>query len=225
MEKLLKIGTLAFLGVALVLSTTSCSDDDPDYNNVTPPVVAQVHNISGSIAGMDGNGIEGATVSISGTANATATTDKNGYFVFEDVAVGTYDMKATASGKLPKETSVNVTEDGQGKNVVWNVMLASEASVTDIAVNADGGEGNVTTEALQGNEKAEILVEVAVSSSVLKQRSDYPSIPHLFRSRSRTESCGLQIPDKGFFKYSCRRSQIELSRQHGQNRTCYRLDV
>lgn len=171
MEKLLKIGTLVFLGVTLVLSVTSCSDDDPDYNNVIPPVVAQVHNISGSIAGMDGNGIEGAIVSISGTASATATTDKNGYFVFEDVAVGTYDMKATASGKLPKETSVNVTEDGQGKNVVWNVMLASEASVTDIEVNADGGEGNVTTEALEGNEKAEIPVEVAVSSSSLNKEA------------------------------------------------------
>lgn len=171
MEKLLKIGTFAFLAVALALCAASCSDDDPDYNNVIPPVVAQVHTISGSIAGMDGNGIDGATVTISGTANATATTDKNGYFVFENVAVGGYDMKVTASGKLPKETSVNVTEDGKGKNVVWNVMLASEASLTDIEVNADGGEGNVTTEALEGNENAEIPVEVAVSSSSLNKEA------------------------------------------------------
>jgi len=171
MKKVLKIGTLAFLGAMLVLSATSCSDDDPNYNNVTPPVVAQVHNISGSIAGMDGNGIEGATVSISGTASATTTTDENGYFVFENVAVGAYELNVTASGKLSQGTSVSVTEDGQGKNVVWNVRLANEASVTDIDVNADGGEGNVTTEALEGNEKAEIPVEVAVSSSSLNKEA------------------------------------------------------
>lgn len=67
-------------------------------------------------------------------------------------ALGTYSLKATADGKLPKETSVSVVENGKGQNVVWNVMLASEESVTNIDVNSTtGGEGNVTTEALQGN--------------------------------------------------------------------------
>lgn len=75
MKSYLRFGVFALLGIALAFGATSCSDDDPDYSNVTPPTVAQVHNISGSIAGMDGNGISGATVTMSGTASGTATTD------------------------------------------------------------------------------------------------------------------------------------------------------
>ena len=65
MRKILKLGVFALLGMALAFSASSCSDDDPDYSNVTPPTVAQVHNISGSIAGRDGKGISGATVKTS----------------------------------------------------------------------------------------------------------------------------------------------------------------
>lgn len=178
MRKFLKFGVFALLGIVLALGTTSCNDDDPDYNHVTPPTVAQVHNISGSIAGMDGKGISGATVTMSGTASATATTDGNGYFIFENVAVGNYNLKATAGGKLSKETSVNIISNGKGQNVVWNVMLASEESVTDIDVNSTtGGEGNVTTEALQGNEKAEIPVEVNVAANSLNKEATIQVCP------------------------------------------------
>lgn len=177
MRKFLKFGVFTLLGIVLALGTTSCSDDDPDYNHVTPPTVAQVHNISGSIAGMDGKGISGATVTMSGTANATATTDGNGYFIFENVAVGTYSLKATASGKLSKETSVSIISNGKGQNVVWNVMLASEESVINIDVDSDGGEGNVTTEALLGNEKAEIPVEVNVFSNSLNKEATIQVAP------------------------------------------------
>ena len=95
MRKILKLGVFALLGMALAFSASSCSDDDPDYSNVTPPTVAQVHNISGSIAGRDGKGISGATVTMGGAMSATATTDANGFFIFEDVKVGTYNLKAT----------------------------------------------------------------------------------------------------------------------------------
>lgn len=177
MSKAFKLGIFLFLGVMACGSLVSCGDDDPDYSSVTPPTVAQVHNISGSIAGMDGKGIEGATVMMSGTASGTATTDANGYFVFENVSVGTYDLQATATGKIGKETSVTVTEDGTGKNVVWNVMLASEETVTTITVNEDGGEGNVTTEALDGNDNAEIPVTVTASAGSLNKEATIEVTP------------------------------------------------
>lgn len=66
MKKFMQWGVFALLGLALTFSASSCSDDDPDYSNVTPPTVAQVHNIRGSIAGRDGNGIAGATVAMEG---------------------------------------------------------------------------------------------------------------------------------------------------------------
>lgn len=172
MRKILKLGVFALLGMALAFSASSCSDDDPDYSNVTPPTVAQVHNISGSIAGRDGKGISGATVTIGGAMSATATTDANGFFIFEDVKIGTYNLKAAAEGKIPQEASVSVTDEGDGQNVVWNVMLASEETVTNITVsNEEGGEGNVTTEALEGNEKAEIPVEVVVPPAALSEEA------------------------------------------------------
>lgn len=172
MRKIMKLGVFALLGMALTLSASSCSDDDPDYSNVTPPTVAQVHNISGSIAGRDGKGISGATVSMGGAMTATVTTDANGFFIFEDVKIGTYNLKAAAEGKIPQEASVSVTDEGDGQNVVWNVMLASEETITNITVsNEEGGEGNVTTEALEGNDKAEIPVEVVVPPAALSEEA------------------------------------------------------
>lgn len=170
MKKYLRTGACALLGMTISFGISSCHDDDPDYSNVTPPTVAQVHNISGSIAGMDGKGIEGATVTMGGTMSSTVKTDANGYFVFENVKVGSYGLKVTAEGKLPKETSVSVVDGVQGQNVVWNVMLASEEAVTEIAVTSSaGGDGNVTTEALEGNVKAEIPVEVTIAPAALSE--------------------------------------------------------
>lgn len=192
------MGVLALLGVALTFSATSCSDDDPDYSNVTPPTVAEVHNISGSIAGIDGKGIAGATVTMSGAASGTATTDGNGYFVFENVKTGAYTLKAEAAGKMSKETSVNVTENGNGKNVVWNVMLASEESVTTVTVSENGGSGSTTTESLENNEKAEVPVTVAAPANSLNKPatievSPIYSVDEVTRAASSTLLVGAKL--------------------------------
>lgn len=173
MKNFMKTGALLLLGFITLSALQSCSDDDPDYNDVTPPTVAEVHNISGSIAGIDGKGINGATVTMSGAASGTATTDANGYFVFDNVAVGTYNLSVAASGKISKSTTVEVTTTGNGKNVVWNVMLASEESTTDI--NVVQGEANtdntVTTEHLDGNDKAEVEVTVDVPADATNKNA------------------------------------------------------
>lgn len=171
-------GALALLGMALTFGATSCSDDDPDYSNVTPPEVAEVHNISGSIAGIDGKGIQGATITMSGTASGTATSDANGYFVFDNVAVGKYSLRVSAAGKIAKETTVEVTNTGNGQNVVWNVMLASEESVTNIEViKENGGAGTTTTEALEGNDKAEIPVDVSIPANATNKSATIEIAP------------------------------------------------
>lgn len=188
----MKVGVFALLGMALAFSAGSCSDDDPDYSNVTPPTVEQVHNISGSIAGIDGKGISGATVTMDGTMSATATTDANGYFLFENVKVGTYNLKATAEGKLPKETSVSVTDGSDGQNVVWNVMLASVEAVVNIPVtDAEGGEGTVTTEALESNEMARIPVEVVVPPASLSEEAEIEISP-VYSEEEAVQSRGVR---------------------------------
>lgn len=148
--KKFKFGVLALLGMALAFGAASCSDDDPDYSNVTPPTVAVTHSISGRVTGIDGEGLS-ATVSMSGTS---ATTNADGTFVFENVAAGTYTLKAEASGKVSKETSVTVS-DGDSNNPVWNVTLSNMG--TEITAAADGSaNGSVISETLKGNEEGEI---------------------------------------------------------------------
>ena len=148
MRKLVKLGMFTFLSVALATSFIGCSDDDPDYSNVTPPTVSVSHSISGRVTGMDGNGLS-ATVSMNGTA---AQTDADGMFVFEDVAAGSYTLTATAPGKQTKETTVTVTESGSSANVVWNVALPNEGATIEIAANGDT-EAAVTSETIEGNDE------------------------------------------------------------------------
>lgn len=100
MKQVLKLGMFAFLSVALATSFVGCSDDDPDYSNVTPPTVQISHSISGRVTSMDGNGLSAATVSMNGT---TTQTNEDGIFLFENVEAGTYTLTAEASGKQSKE--------------------------------------------------------------------------------------------------------------------------
>ena len=157
MKRLAKLGMFTFLGVALATSFIGCSDDDPDYSNVTPPTVAVSHSISGRVTSMDGNGLS-ATVSMNGTSTQTHA---DGTFVFEDVATGSYTLTASATGKQTKETTVTVTESGNGANVVWNVSLPNEGTTIEIAANGDT-EANVTSETIEGNDEGAVTVAVTV---------------------------------------------------------------
>lgn len=146
----MKLGAFALLGVALTFGATSCSDDDPDYSNVTPPTVATTHSVSGRVTSIYGDGLS-ATVSMDGNS---VTTQADGTFAFENVKAGTYTLKAEAEGKASKETSVTVS-DGDSTNPVWNVSLSNTG--TEIAASDDGSaNGSVISETLKDNEQGEI---------------------------------------------------------------------
>ena len=167
MKKLAKFGMYAFLGVALATSLAGCSDDDPDYSKVTPPTVGISHSISGRVTSMDGNGISAATVSMDGTSTQT---NADGTFVFEGVAAGNHTLSASASGKQTKETTVNVSADGNGSNVVWNVSLPNEGTTIEIATDGDT-EASVTSETIKGNDKGAVTVDVTVPETALPEGS------------------------------------------------------
>ena len=163
MRKFLKYGVFALLGMALTFGASSCSDDDPDYSNVTPPTVAVTHSISGRVTGIDGEGLS-ATVSMNSTS---VTTNADGTFVFEDVDAGTYTLKAEASGKISKETSVTVSNSGSGMNPVWNVSLSNAG--TEITVNANGSaEGSVVSETLKNNESGKIEMTLTAPAGAVE---------------------------------------------------------
>ena len=117
MYNFMKKGAFMLLVACLAMGMASCSDDDPDYSNVTPPTVAVTHSISGRVTGVDGEGIS-ATVSMGGTS---ATTKADGTFVFENVAAGTYTLKAEADGKESKETS-NRFRNGRTNCGLFNLI-------------------------------------------------------------------------------------------------------
>ena len=129
---------------------------------MTPITVAVTHSISGRVTGVDGEGIS-ATVSMGGTS---ATTKADGTFVFENVAAGTYTLKAEADGKESKETSVTVS-DGDSNNPVWNVALSNKG--TAINVEPDGSaSGVVTSETLKGNEDGEIEMTLTAPAGAVE---------------------------------------------------------
>lgn len=167
MKKLAKFGMYAFLGVALATSLAGCSDDDPDYSKVTPPTVGISHSISGRVTNMDGNGLSAATVSMDGTSTQT---NADGTFVFEGVAAGNHTLSASASGKQTKETTVNVSADGNGSNVVWNVSLPNKGTTIEIATDGDT-EASVTSETIKGNDKGAVTVDVTVPETALPEGS------------------------------------------------------
>lgn len=121
---------------------------------------------------MDGNGLS-ATVSLDGTS---AQTQADGTFEFEGVSAGSHTLTASASGKQTKETTVTVSSNGNGSNVVWNVSLPNEGTTVEINANGDT-EASVTSETVKGNEEGKVTVNVTVPESSLPEGSSIVITP------------------------------------------------
>ena len=167
MTKMMKLGkseVLALLATALTFSVVSCKDDDPDYDHVTPPVVTVTYSISGRVTDMGGDAISSATVSLDG--KSSVKTGADGTFLFEDVAKGTYTLKAEADGKVSKEASVTVSE--ASGSPVWNVSL-SKVGTAFVVKAGDSASGDAKSETLKGNETAEIDMTVTAPADVVEE--------------------------------------------------------
>lgn len=151
----------------LTMGVAGCSDDDPDYDNVTPPVVEVASNtLTGVITSLNGEGISGAKVSL-GEGNS-ATTDANGVYLFKDVKAGTYQLKAEAEGKLSQTGTLTVADVKKSQNLVWNAALASDVK-KEVSVSADApSEGKVETETLKGNEEAKVEVKAEIAAGAVE---------------------------------------------------------
>ena len=155
MKKFMNFGVLALLGMALTFGMTSCSDDDPDYSNVTPPTVELAKaNISGMVTTIGGKPIEGARVSaLMGSDMLTAMTDANGEYKLEGVKNGTYTMQAIADGKQTMSGSVTVAD---GETAAWNTRLSNESV-------------EVVTETLENNEEAQVTTVTVIPAAAVEE--------------------------------------------------------
>lgn len=166
MYNFVRRGAYMLLIAGLTMGVASCSDDDPDYDNVTPPVVEVASNtLTGVITSLSGEGISGAKVSLG--ADNSATTDANGVYLFKDVKAGTYQLKAEAEGKLSHTGTLTVADVKKAQNLVWNAALASDVK-KEVGVSADApSEGKVETETLKGNEEAKVEMKVEVAAGTV----------------------------------------------------------
>lgn len=167
MKKLVKIGMLLFMGAAFAGVMTSCDDEYPKPGDT--PVIVETHNISGMITDRSGEGLEGVEVTLNN--GDKATTNAQGYFVFPDVKIGDYTVTATKEGYIEAKTSVKVSNDADGMNAVWNVMMLSvdtkkdyQVSTTAITTLNDAmGTGNI-----KGNDNGNVEVSIEVPANAFE---------------------------------------------------------
>lgn len=167
MKKFMNFGVLTLLGMALTFGMTSCSDDDPDYSNVTPPTVELAKaNISGMVTTIGGKPIEGARVSaLMGSDMLTAMTDANGEYKLEGVKNGTYTMQAIADGKQTMSGSVTVAD---GETAAWNTRLSNEATTVSVSQTEETSV-EVVTETLENNEEAQVTTVTVIPVAAVEE--------------------------------------------------------
>jgi hypothetical protein len=89
---------LAFLGL---LGFSGCAGDSTDPGDAAPPT----YSASGSVSG---TGLAGVTVSLTGAATASTTTDETGSYSFTGLANGGYTLTASRDGYVFSPPSLAV---------------------------------------------------------------------------------------------------------------------
>ena len=180
MKSLWKWGMLGVFSLSLMMGTTACSDDDPDYSNVTPPEVASVAStIGGIVSDRSGDAIAGAKVTLTGSSSQSTQTGDDGVYLFEEVPPGTYTVLVEADGKVSEEGTVTVANSEQTQRYIWNVSLNADQE-EQIAVSVtDETSGSVNTETLKGNEIAGVEMTAVVPADAVtgvEEGEEAPSV-------------------------------------------------
>lgn len=172
MKKILIYGMLAFLGVSL----SAChKHHDPSYDDVTPPEVAVAPNsLSGIVTDMQGNPIAGATVRL---GSESATTGEDGVYEFGNVTEGTYTLSASAKDMFEATGSLTVDKSATTRHYVWNATLARVNKTSFNVTVADGGQGQVESDALKGNDEGKVDISVNVPDNVVPEDTEISITP------------------------------------------------
>lgn len=170
MEKLMRMGAKMLMVACLSAGMVGCSDDDPNYDNVEPPVVEVAPSvISGVVSAMNGDAIEGATVkATAGDKTLTATTDAEGAYVLENVAKGTYTMEVTAEGKQAENGTLTISKDGEVG--LYNAMLANVGKEVKVSQTEETNV-ELKTEVPEENQEAEVTTEVTIPAAAVADES------------------------------------------------------
>lgn len=219
MKKILKSGVYALLSVSLVCGMVSCSDDDPDYSNVTPPTVAVAPSqIAGLVSSMKGDAIGNATVkAIAGGKEVTAQTKADGTFVLEDMAKGTYDMEVSADGKQTVTGKLTISKDGE--TAVYNAMLANAGVEVEVS-EAEETVKTLTTEVPEDNKEAEVTTETTIPAAALSDADAKIILTTVYtedavaqgRAMSKADTKATQNTMLMGIQVSCNKDGVELDK-------------
>ena len=138
---------LSFAGVALLALTVGCDDDKAVTPPVAPPTPAPIFGtVSGTVT-VEGSGLVGVSVNLSGAASQSASTGSSGGYSFDNVPAGTHSVQISGA---PDEvnfgstaTAVTITTSGQTATADFSGTYIRTARITG-SVTA-GGEGVVAT--------------------------------------------------------------------------------
>lgn len=204
MKPYLKSLSYLLLCMSLLASTACCSDDLPLPGNATPPVVPLIHRVSGRVTDFKGQAVNRATVTLTGEVTISMTTDGNGTFTFDLVKPGTYDLKAEASGKLPKAGRVTVGNGETSYMCLWNVVLDEDRTQTVTVKESEATSASVFWGASAGNEAAEVKMDVVMHPSAVSVGKAIQFVP-FYPSETMSEGmenepgllmgCGVKCSD------------------------------
>jgi len=135
---------------ALLLPLAACDDEAPPV--ITPPDV--FGSVNGTVS-VEGDGVQGITVTLAGPTSQTATSGVNGTFAFAEVLEGMYSVSIS---NLPNDAtwanpSQQITIATSGQNIpadfpglyirtaaISGVILVDEEPISGISVSIDGIE-------------------------------------------------------------------------------------
>ena len=140
---------LSFAGVALLalIGVVGCDDDTVVTPVAPPPTPAPIFGTVSGTVSVEGSGLAGVSVNLSGAASQSASTGGSGGYSFDNVPAGTHSVQISGA---PDEvtfgstaTAVTITTSGQAATADFSGTYIRTARITG-SVTA-GGEGVVAT--------------------------------------------------------------------------------
>lgn len=108
---------------------------------ITPPIAETANGQGGlavAVTGTGGAGVQGMTVTISGPASATMTTDANGCVLFGDLTPGTYTIDVYSYGPTYVDQSTGTSVTATNPDVVSEAVVAGAIAGQSVSLAAAG---------------------------------------------------------------------------------------
>lgn len=154
----------AFLAVAVIM--TSCHHKD-DIGPAVPPTVEPAPNkVMGYVTDVAGKALAGVEITMN---DINVTTGSDGYYEFDDVAPGNYDIQASATGMLTTADSFTLESSNVTQYYIWNVSLYADMSVEMDYMYNEGAEAETVTQALPYNQMGEIEIDITVKAEDISE--------------------------------------------------------